>query len=289
MMNYSLLNASSLEDNNLIYSSANNSGNTNNDNNNIISKKRNKTQRRYENNNENDNYYIPQKQAFTNPPQQASSSKVNNVLKEIYKSSLMTDEDDDDNYGNYMPLPPPQSAGVENTIIRDRNISNTEGMNNMYMSSSQELMGGNYPSSVSQTIPTPSISNEYKQVLNPLPQNFYQLPSSSQQQSSKMQYPTTNNKYNVEGITDYNNIMLNASNYENQHIPQYNNSSGSMEHNFNSGDPVLNKLNYMIHLLESSKDEKTEHITEEVILYSFLGVFMIFIVDSFTKIGKYKR
>ena len=33
MMNYSLLNASSLEDNNLIYSSANNSGNTNNDNN----------------------------------------------------------------------------------------------------------------------------------------------------------------------------------------------------------------------------------------------------------------
>jgi hypothetical protein len=28
---------------------------------------------------------------------------------------------------------------------------------------------------------------------------------------------------------------------------------------------------------------------EEVILYSFLGVFIIFIVDSFARVGKYTR
>ena len=37
----------------------------------------------------------------------------------------------------------------------------------------------------------------------------------------------------------------------------------------------------MIHLLEENKDERTNNIAEELILYGFLGVFMIFIVDSF--------
>jgi len=52
---------------------------------------------------------------------------------------------------------------------------------------------------------------------------------------------------------------------------------------------LLNKLNYMIHLLEESKDEKTNNVIEEVVLYSFLGIFIIFLVDSFTKVGKYVR
>lgn len=51
----------------------------------------------------------------------------------------------------------------------------------------------------------------------------------------------------------------------------------------------IEKLNYMIHLLEEQQDQKTGNVMEEVILYSFLGVFIIFIVDSFTKVGKYYR
>jgi nitrate reductase NapE component len=45
----------------------------------------------------------------------------------------------------------------------------------------------------------------------------------------------------------------------------------------------------MIHLLEEQQDIKTSHVTEELILYSFLGVFIIFIVDSFARVGKYVR
>lgn len=52
---------------------------------------------------------------------------------------------------------------------------------------------------------------------------------------------------------------------------------------------LIEKLNYMINLLEEQQDEKTGNVAEEVILYSFLGVFIIFVVDSFTKIGKYVR
>ncbi len=52
---------------------------------------------------------------------------------------------------------------------------------------------------------------------------------------------------------------------------------------------LLEKLNYMIYLLEEQKDEKTGQVTEEVILYVFLGVFVLFVLDSFFKTGKYSR
>jgi hypothetical protein len=45
----------------------------------------------------------------------------------------------------------------------------------------------------------------------------------------------------------------------------------------------------MINLLEEKQDEKTNNVTEEVVLYSFLGIFIIFIVDSFARVGKYVR
>ena len=54
-------------------------------------------------------------------------------------------------------------------------------------------------------------------------------------------------------------------------------------------DVLLQKINYMITLLEDQQDEKTNNVTEEVVLYSFLGIFIIFIVDSFAKVGKYVR
>jgi hypothetical protein len=52
---------------------------------------------------------------------------------------------------------------------------------------------------------------------------------------------------------------------------------------------LLEKINYMIHMLEAQQNEKTSHITEEFILYTFLGVFIIFVVDSFARSGKYTR
>lgn len=65
-------------------------------------------------------------------------------------------------------------------------------------------------------------------------------------------------------------------------------ASGSMTP-MSDNQALIEKLNYMINLLEEQQDEKTGNVAEEVILYSFLGVFIIFVVDSFTKIGKYVR
>jgi hypothetical protein len=52
---------------------------------------------------------------------------------------------------------------------------------------------------------------------------------------------------------------------------------------------MLEKMNHIIHMLEEQQDEKTGNVTEELILYCFLGVFVIFVVDSFARAGKYVR
>jgi hypothetical protein len=58
---------------------------------------------------------------------------------------------------------------------------------------------------------------------------------------------------------------------------------------FGNNDKLLEKINYMIHLLEQQQHEKTENIAEEFILYSFLGIFIIYVVDGFSRSGKYIR
>jgi hypothetical protein len=52
---------------------------------------------------------------------------------------------------------------------------------------------------------------------------------------------------------------------------------------------LMEKINYMIHLLEEQQMEKTNNVMEEFILYSLLGVFVIYVVDSFSRAGKYMR
>ena len=77
--------------------------------------------------------------------------------------------------------------------------------------------------------------------------------------------------------------------YYKQYVPYYSQLQGSQSEVHTNKDALMTKLNYMIHLLEEQQDEKTENVTEELVLYLFLGVFVIFVVDSFARVGKYKR
>ena len=79
-----------------------------------------------------------------------------------------------------------------------------------------------------------------------------------------------------ENINDYNKNYYKNTQYNGENLVQNNTE-------------LLNKLNYIITLLEEQKDEKTNNVLEEVILYSFLGIFIIFIIDSFAKASKYIR
>lgn len=57
----------------------------------------------------------------------------------------------------------------------------------------------------------------------------------------------------------------------------------------NSDNELLHKLDNILYLLEEQKQEQNHLITEELILYVFLGVFIIYVLDSFVRAGKYVR
>jgi hypothetical protein len=105
--------------------------------------------------------------------------------------------------------------------------------------------------------------------------------------SAKSQYSTYSNTLEQD-LGNYGNYkhsyippkaIVNSSYYGKMGLGQ----GGSMD------NKILDKINYLIHMMEEQKSEKTGNVLEEVILYTFLGVFVIFIVDSFSRAGKYIR
>ena len=78
-----------------------------------------------------------------------------------------------------------------------------------------------------------------------------------------------------------------ANQYYKQFIPYLNQGSSEMPEQ--PKGELMEKINYIIDLLEYKQDYKTNSIFEDLILYAFLGIFVIFIVDSFSKSGKYVR
>ena len=94
---------------------------------------------------------------------------------------------------------------------------------------------------------------------------------------------------NYEGTknsSDPNKVYYNQTRFTN---PNYNGNSTINNEVGDANQVLVDKLNYMINLLEDQQDEKTNNVTEEVVLYSFLGVFIIFVVDSFARVSKYVR
>lgn len=110
-------------------------------------------------------------------------------------------------------------------------------------------------------------------------------------ESKKIFDPNYNQNKNTFAASRYQ--TNNMSNYSTiyQPPPLINKIEGF--NNMNSQQPnedlLMKKINYMINLLEEQQHEKTNNITEEFILYVFLGIFTIYIVDSFSRSGKYRR
>tara|TARA_Y100000992_G_C21246897_1_gene483798 strand:- start:930 stop:1481 length:552 start_codon:yes stop_codon:yes gene_type:complete len=66
-------------------------------------------------------------------------------------------------------------------------------------------------------------------------------------------------------------------------------NSHSLLSNLDNREDLLSKLNYIINLFEEEREIKTNKKNEEIVLYCFLGIFVIYVLDSFVSIGKYKR
>ena len=194
-----------------------------------------------------------------------SNDNVQNMLKLINNSNGYESNDDDGT--NLVDFNPPPRAEVSSKT--------TEGMSaNAGMGSSQS------------STPRPNVTVDFE-----TPTTINQPPFDINSKENIVtavkprKYPAPMDSY--EGFNTLPKTY--ASDYYKQYVPYFDQVGSTSEQPHMNKNQMLEKLNYMIHLLEEQKDEKTGHVMEEVILYSFLGVFIIFIVDSFARVGKYTR
>jgi hypothetical protein len=144
-------------------------------------------------------------------------------------------------------------------------------------SDDEEDIGSEYiPSTQPITEPQTSENSQHAQDNS---EEQEMLQKGLEQQRSYLEQNTSNN---LPYLNKYIQNYTGTPNY----VPNYNETPKHTELNNNE---LMKKLNYVVHMLEEQHDEKTGSITEELILYTFLGIFVIFVVDSFAKTGKYKR
>ena len=131
---------------------------------------------------------------------------------------------------------------------------------------------------------------------NNIPQNnFFNnelQTSNSNTNSNTNSYTNMNNDSNLENsnvLNGSNLLKKDLANYSDSYKLNYNSLSQNIDpHNYDN-NKLLSKLDYIVHLLEEQHNEKTNYITEELILYLFLGIFILFVLDSFARASKYVR
>jgi hypothetical protein len=182
----------------------------------------------------------------------AKTDMDNNKVNSVLEEIHNNSTEDDENpLGDFNPPPIPDSAGVSKTIATEQTMQLNKQKNTEMLSNTPQ------PNS---------------------PTDGYFLNSYN------------NSQGNQTNVDDYYKKILPGydSNRQNINKQYYTNTTHSAKPSVDQ-DILLQKLNYMIHLLEEKQDEKTNNVMEEVILYSFLGIFIIFVVDSFARVGKYVR
>jgi hypothetical protein len=187
-------------------------------------------------------------------------NKVNNTLEKFHTLHNQTDDDNESmngvTSGSFKPPNAPISVGSEKK-------ENTENM--------QIRAAYNYNQPHQQPQPQPQQQNKYI----PMPNASKEMG----EKNYKEAYHGGGNSGSVLPNYLFPSQLISPSSTEYLQSPITNSNQ----------DILIKKINYMIHLLEENKDERTNNVTEEIILYGFLGVFTIFLVDSFSKVGKYVR
>lgn len=178
----------------------------------------------------------------------------------------------------------PSSIDEHQETLEKRNLRVNELLNKMTSSDSDDNKMGNFA-----PISPPSLNVKKDNGDNTESKPYVANVPSYLQASNDMK---TNGNYGAN-----NTGSASLSNYQRSYEPPqqlvnkpyYANMGISQGSGVSSDSKLMEKINYMVHLLEEQSHEKTNNITEEFILYTFLGVFIIFVVDSFSRSGKYIR
>ena len=174
---------------------------------------------------------------------------------------------------------PPTIEGLENANEERNNKVNKLLDQITSLDSNEENGLSNYEPLARSSVQCKSdhLSSETPSIEIPMPS----FAEASIAQKDKHMYNATQSS--TSG-SDYKHIYQPATNFREANKPYYANMGLGKD-----DDKLMERINYMIHMLENQQHEKTEHITEEFLLYTFLGIFVIYVVDSFSRVGKYTR
>ena len=190
---------------------------------------------------------------------------TNKAQKVIEKMHKLNDENDSEE--EEVVFSPPKSAAIERMQNQEdkKSVNNTESMVNL--SSNNDTMFRTLGKA-----PQPNYEGSFDLDLNDY---------------SNYGDEKTNQEYYKRILPSYLHEQNAIKNITNK--PYYNQVNYKPNENSIDDNVLLQKMNYMITLLEDQQDERTNNVTEEVVLYSFLGIFIIFIADTFVRAGKYVR
>lgn len=213
-----------------------------------------------------------------------NSEKVNSVLQSIHNNA------GENELGDFNPKRNQASANKVNNQINPINPLTT---NNKLLAPPESMRNqtqegfNNYSSDTSLNTNASNANTSNPLIPSPL--------DNSEMELQELQSAFLNDAQ----VRDYYKKLV--PNFQNKQMPpdsvnkgyykerSHDNGMSGLHMQGSNNDVLLNKINYMINLLEDQQDERTNNVTEEVVLYSFLGIFIIFVVDSFARVGKYTR
>ena len=203
--------------------------------------------------------------------------------RKTQKKVSFTEEDEDSDSNKSSSV---QEGFAQRQIENQERISKVESIINQMNTLDLENDGSHL--SNFNPVPRPELQPlDDLQVKFPMPPKFQEKHDSPDESPIRNGYLANDSRLfdSLKSGSSYEQSYTNIPYYAkmgqtNRHFPQEGGNSQSL---------LVEKLNYMIHLLEQQQFEKTDNIMEEFFLYLLLGGFMIYVVDSFTKTGKYIR
>lgn len=234
---------------------------------------------------------------------QQAGKKIKQIKDYIENIHRKGGEDSDDDSGggdmdssNILPSYPAQGMGVYAT-----NVSNTDiiSSNTPFKTGSETVV--RKTTQMNSLHPGSSYSSTLLEGMNVSPTPYFEkvtgIPGAPKRDA------TAGGGRGGSGGAKDDKTSTYASQYYEQFVPYAESLAGQLANNSSGGGgggsgggnmsgtnaALIEKLNYIIHMLEEKKEEKTGHVIEELVLYCFLGVFIIFVVDTFTRAASVGR
>jgi|TARA_B100000902_G_C27073427_1_gene795176 hypothetical protein len=192
-------------------------------------------------------------------------------------------ENDSDEYANDSFSSEPETIEEMKNINEERNSRVNDLLNQMSTATKDDIGG------LADFMPLEPPKIQTKRDMQTVEYSKDYNPTVTTYTEASNKYKTPNNQYNADDsnlgkLSNYKDIYK-----QSLYKPYYSQMGIGSDSNPDKNSKMMDRINYMVHLLEAQQHEKTDNVTEEFILYTFLGVFIIFIVDSFSRSGKYVR